>query len=660
MSACIVFQQNKKSYVASDGAVSINFGEGNVRIKNDYKKTFCYENNLIFCSGRIRIVEVIVSEIKKKKDIKIEDIVQICRSNYAYEGLLELFLTKYDEGIISYQLSSYNNFTPIKRVIDENNTEVLSLGFNASRNLETIFKHVGKCKSIEEMIENIYRDICCEEVGGTVDIYEISSMGIKNILTINLKDRMTITERFVAEGNLIVAETIVGKLLVGQNLIVANENNSMIIDNEGITIEANKLTIKGIQGQDYSFTSYFEMVNNQISLGVKDAKKYTDAQIKITDGKIAQKVSNSEFNTYKEQTANSISQKVSKGSEFSTEFSQNANGFDFKIGNNGTNIQMDRNGMVVRNGGIAIKNNSGKNVLEGDTDGNLKVSGKFTTQGENYKLELASNKLIGFKGNETYNPMYSAGVWWPNGYPTGYVSVGATNAEQVDTNGALWMTSYLNDPDKSAGIQYMKKNNDGNYTSSIIEFASGGSISLVGQKTTGGFRYGLWSHPDGYIYPYQGDEQIGSDVRPWNKVYCNNLYYKNYSTSFSSNILKESSQVETLNNEVSKTLANIEAEKYKDDNSFYTFYRDKFESLVYTDINNDCRLVVDPRPILDDSMISLLVSKNNEDLLLDINGYITSLSMALKRCIEKIECLQQRIKILEESATENKNTEKTE
>ena len=166
----------------------------------------------------------------------------------------------------------------------------------------------------------------------------------------------------------IVGELICGKILLGQNLIIANENNSMIIDNEGIEIEANKLTIKGIQGQDYSFTSYFEMVNNQISLGVKNANNYTDAQIKITDGKIAQKVSNSEFNTYKEQTANSISQKVSKGSEFSTEFSQNANGFDFKIGNSGTNVQLDKNGVNIRNGALTVTNSNGTVVIDGSSN----------------------------------------------------------------------------------------------------------------------------------------------------------------------------------------------------------------------------------------------------------------------------------------------------
>ena len=89
--------------------------------------------------------------------------------------------------------------------------------------------------------------------------------------------------------------------------------------------------------------------------------------------------------------------------------------------------------------------------------------------------------------------MYSAGVWWPNGAPAGYVSVSKGNAETVDTNGALWMTAYPNDNDKAAGIQYMKKHNDGTYVGSIIEFSEAGSISLVSQKTTGAARYGLWS-----------------------------------------------------------------------------------------------------------------------------------------------------------------------
>ncbi|MDU2670407.1 MAG: phage tail spike protein [Clostridium sp.] len=349
----------------------------------------------------------------------------------------------------------------------------------------------------------------------------------------------------------------------------------------------------------------FDGANFDIDLSGKDLATNTsvDTKIEVVNNAISQKVSNSDFNSYKNQTANEISQKVSNG-DFGTLFSQTAYGFDF--------------------------------------------IGKITTKSDNYKLELNANKLIGFKGNDiAKQPMYSAGVWWPNGQPAGYVSVSKGNAETVGTDGALWMTAYPNDNDKAAGIQYMKKHNDGTYVGSIIEFSEAGSISLVSQKTTGAARYGLWSHPDGYIYPYQGDEQLGSNIKPWNKMYCNNLYYKNYSTPFSNSTLAESYQVTALNEEVSRTLVTSEVEKYKDDNSFYTFYKDKFESLVYTDVGNKDRLVVNPNSMLNDPIASILVSKDGDELLLDNNSYITSLTMALKRSIEKIEKLENRIKVLE-------------
>ena len=395
--------------------------------------------------------------------------------------------------------------------------------------------------------------------------------------------------------------------------MLMSANGTTWIDMENGTFNfANKINFDGanfdidLSGKDLatntSVDTKFEINNKGINETIKNTKEGLETEIKKNAEAITQKVSNSDFNSYKNQTANEISQKVSNG-DFGTLFKQTAYGFDF--------------------------------------------IGKITTKSDNYKLELNANKLIGFRGSETHNPMYSAGVWWPNGAPAGYVSVSKGNAETVDTNGALWMTAYPNDNDKAAGIQYMKKHNDGTYVGSIIEFSEAGSISLVSQKTTGAARYGLWSHPDGYIYPYQGDEQLGSNIKPWNKMYCNNLYYKNYSTPFSNSTLAESYQVTALNEEVSRTLVTSEVEKYKDDNSFYTFYKDKFESLVYTDGGNKDRLVVNPNSMLNDPIASILVSKDGDELLLDNNSYITSLTMALKRSIEKIEKLEDRIKVLE-------------
>lgn len=215
----------------------------------------------------------------------------------------------------------------------------------------------------------------------------------------------------------IVAKQIVGEIILSHQLHIANENNSLSITNEGIVIEGNSLTIKGVEGGDYTFQSYFEMVKNQISLGVKDANSYTDSQIRITNeaitlgvadakshadsqikltsenimlsvneadkglqsqitqnaNSITSKVSNSDFTTYKEQTATEISQKVSN-SDFNTKFTQTANAFDFTLGSGSTGVKIDKNGATVKNGALTIQNNKGQDVFKGDSAGNLNMN----------------------------------------------------------------------------------------------------------------------------------------------------------------------------------------------------------------------------------------------------------------------------------------------
>lgn len=425
-----------------------------------------------------------------------------------------------------------------------------------------------------------------------------------NCIVIN-KNGVGFSNNGYLPDRLISAMTIDGK--INASCITTGQLNAALIKT-GMLMSANGTTWIDMENGTFNFANKinFDGANFDIDLSGKDLATNTsvDTKFEINNKGINETIKNTKegLETEIKKNAEAITQKVSNG-DFGTLFKQTAYGFDF--------------------------------------------IGKITTKSDNYKLELNANKLIGFRGSETHNPMYSAGVWWPNGAPAGYVSVSKGNAETVDTNGALWMTAYPNDNDKAAGIQYMKKHNDGTYVGSIIEFSEAGSISLVSQKTTGAARYGLWSHPDGYIYPYQGDEQLGSNIKPWNKMYCNNLYYKNYSTPFSNSTLAESYQVTALNEEVSRTLVTSEVEKYKDDNSFYTFYKDKFESLVYTDGGNKDRLVVNPNSMLNDPIASILVSKDGDELLLDNNSYITSLTMALKRSIEKIEKLEDRIKVLE-------------
>lgn len=348
MSSCIVFQQNKKCYLASDGAVSVNFSGKNIRIKNDHKKIFIYEDSLIFCSGKMNIVEKIITEIKSIKNITSTSIQKICRSNYIGEDNLELFLVKYTEKVESYQLSSYNDFEIIVRVVDVDKTEVLSLGYNSKSNLNKVFEHIGKHNSVEGLIENIYKDISCPEVGGVINLYEISDGEILNISNIDINDNYCILDKLDSyDKNLLVGETIVGKIIAGHKLLIGNENNTMIIDENGISIEGNCLSIKGIDGTNKDFNSYIKLLSDQISLGVADSKTHTDAEIKILSGQITNKVSAGDVKSIIEQNPKNV-----------------------KVGFNGIsdNIVMSANGLDINGGGLTVKNLNGTVIIDGSSN----------------------------------------------------------------------------------------------------------------------------------------------------------------------------------------------------------------------------------------------------------------------------------------------------
>ena len=356
MSSCIIFQKNQKCYLASDGAVSINIEGKNIRIKDDYKKTFIYKDSLIFCSGKIEVVEDIIKSIKLLENVSIEYIESICKNNFRGKNKLELFLVKYEDEIKSYQLSSYNNFKPIERIIKPSDIELLSLGFNTERNNDVAFEHIGKHNDIRELFIEIYKEISCNEVGGLIDIFEVSSNGIYNIHSEDLNDGYCICKNILKEADLLVADTIVGKLIAGKNLAIGNENNTMTIDENGIQIEGNIFKVKGTDGTNRDFNSYITMLNDRIIAGVQDSKNHTDAQFKILGDRIVAGVQDSKnhTDTQFQILGNEISTKVAKGQDFHTEFSQTASEFNFTIGRDGA-VVINKDGIEV-----TFNNNQGK------------------------------------------------------------------------------------------------------------------------------------------------------------------------------------------------------------------------------------------------------------------------------------------------------------
>lgn len=71
---------------------------------------------------------------------------------------------------------------------------------------------------------------------------------------------------------------------------------------------------------------------------------------------------------------NKLTFKVGKGTEFSTEFNQNATGFDFTIGNDGTGVKIGKDAVRIKNSALELLNAKGETVLSGDSTGNLNMN----------------------------------------------------------------------------------------------------------------------------------------------------------------------------------------------------------------------------------------------------------------------------------------------
>ncbi|WP_252241683.1 prophage endopeptidase tail family protein [Clostridium sp. ZBS18] len=108
---------------------------------------------------------------------------------------------------------------------------------------------------------------------------------------------------------------------------------------------------------DYKLNDYSTKITEnaeEIRLTAKDTQD-NKAELIVQAKAIEQKVESEEFNTYKKQTDREISQKVSSGSEFSSELRQNVEAFQFLFNEaSGKMTEITKEGISIYDGGLLV------------------------------------------------------------------------------------------------------------------------------------------------------------------------------------------------------------------------------------------------------------------------------------------------------------------
>ena len=300
---------------------------------------------------------------------------------------------------------------------------------------------------------------------------------------------------------------------------------------------------------------------------------------------------------------------------------------------------IDRSGLRVRNGNVVIENNAGTEVFKGDTEGNLNLLGRVTTRNDsNNRLLLEGNTLEGYLPNN-YEPVYSCGMWQPEQQLLGFVSVGKTNARVTDYNGCLYMTPSPESSSDGCELTYSVKQYDGTNRTSGLWFTKAGNLFM---RVMGG-KYTLMLSTDGYFRPWAGNIDYGSNDSPINKI-----WYRNYAQVSD---YRDKTDIEYVGNN-----PNVRSVKTSDLllDDMYNYIRDDLKLVTFKyrehrdEEADDVQVGIIAQDVKDTKVGKYLVDSKDEDhLSVNTGNRISILEGALQKAIEKIELLEEKIKVLE-------------
>lgn len=291
MSNVTVIQTKSRLFFASDSAVSVCINGQHYRLHEQGQKLFPINNKkILFCSGRMDLVEDIVNEYCKSnltivslKDIARKKYTNYIKNNDDQSFILDILVGCFENNeSVVYQISPYNDFHIVKRNVNNGDIGIWTGGIKTKESFNLTYKLISNGINLKNVFQQVFDSISDETIGGTLTVYSLDNNGLKLYYQSKIKEPKTIKYLFheLAVQNLIVGERIYGRIITGNLLTIGDEDGILeILGNKGVISDHNGNEIMWFGLLDPDNPRYgLEMNNGRHRVRVDDVHGFSIAR----------------------------------------------------------------------------------------------------------------------------------------------------------------------------------------------------------------------------------------------------------------------------------------------------------------------------------------------------------------------------------------------
>lgn len=248
MSSCLIIQQKNRLFIGADSAISVKHINKYIRCSNNGKKLFKIKNEIVFASGNIEVVNKAIDFYKEESNLLLfqNKLRQLCKNSKSDSYNVEILISGIkDNNSYVYQLSQYNNFSPIVHHVDNDNINVLCGGICTNELNNNVSKKINSGIELHDIFKSSYKDISNENIGGNLTVYEINSNGISLFMNEEIDEYINpIIINKISEYHLVCADKLVGNMMISKSLVIANDSGTYTITDDGMLAKNGSYEVK--------------------------------------------------------------------------------------------------------------------------------------------------------------------------------------------------------------------------------------------------------------------------------------------------------------------------------------------------------------------------------------------------------------------------------